>query len=134
MDHLKKELQALVEDLNGVTRKAAALLASVAPPASPAERRNAREEKPVCRSRAGRPAKTASVRVGKRKGKKTSSAELPAETERRKVMKMISDMREDGASFDQIARKLESKSIPTFSGRGRWRKQTVHKLYQRNAH
>jgi len=39
-------------------------------------------------------------------------------------------MRDKGASFDKIAKYLDTKGVPTFSGRGKWRKQTVHKLHQ----
>jgi len=37
-------------------------------------------------------------------------------------------MREQGFSYDKIARQLDMDNIPTPSGRGRWRGQAVSKL------
>ncbi|MCP3922087.1 MAG: hypothetical protein GY714_05815 [Desulfobacterales bacterium] len=48
------------------------------------------------------------------------------------VMKIITDMRESGATYDQIAMHLTEKNLPTFSGRGSWHAQTIHRLYQKS--
>jgi hypothetical protein len=50
---------------------------------------------------------------------------------REEVLAMISDMREKGSTYDQIAKHLETEGIPTFSRKGEWRGQTVHRLYQK---
>jgi hypothetical protein len=50
---------------------------------------------------------------------------------REEVLAMISDMREKGSTYDQIAKHLETEKIPTFSRKGQWRGQTVHRLYQK---
>jgi hypothetical protein len=63
----------------------------------------------------------------------------PAESEstdpltpgREEVLAMISDMREKGSTYDQIAKQLETAGIATFSRKGQWRGQTVHRLYQK---
>jgi hypothetical protein len=54
--------------------------------------------------------------------------ELPGRDE---VLAMIGDMREKGSTYDQIAKHLETAGIPTFSRKGQWRGQTVHRLYQK---
>lgn len=44
------------------------------------------------------------------------------------VMSMIQKMRANGATFSMIAAHLKQKGIPTFSGRGEWHAQTIHRL------
>ncbi len=44
------------------------------------------------------------------------------------VMSMIQEMRTNGATFSMIADDLKQKGIPTFSGRGEWHAQTIHRL------
>ena len=46
-------------------------------------------------------------------------------------MDIIEDMRNEGATFDRVAKHLIELRQPTFSGRGEWHAQTVHKLCQR---
>ena len=50
---------------------------------------------------------------------------------REEVMKIIERMREKGATFDQVAKYLVDINQPTFSGRGEWHAQTVHRLCNR---
>ena len=50
---------------------------------------------------------------------------------REEVMKIIESMREKGATFDQVAKYLVEIKQPTFSGRGEWHAQTVHRLCNR---
>lgn len=47
---------------------------------------------------------------------------------RDEVMKIVYDMRAQGATFDQVAQHLVDLGQPTFSGRGEWHAQTVHRL------
>lgn len=47
---------------------------------------------------------------------------------REAVMEIVNSMRRDGATFDQVAQRLVSLGQPTFSGRGEWHAQTVHRL------
>ena len=44
------------------------------------------------------------------------------------IIKMITGMRRKGATFGIIADYLKEKGIPTFSGRGEWHAQTIHRL------
>ena len=47
---------------------------------------------------------------------------------RETVMDIIHSMRDDGATFDQVASRLIELGQPTFSGRGEWHAQTIHRL------
>ncbi|NOX34456.1 MAG: hypothetical protein GXP56_12105 [Deltaproteobacteria bacterium] len=47
---------------------------------------------------------------------------------REAVMDIIHTMRADGATFDQVASRLIELGQPTFSGRGEWHAQTIHRL------
>ncbi len=46
------------------------------------------------------------------------------------LVSMIQALREQGLSYEKIARHFEEKEIPTISGRGKWRGQAVSKLCQ----
>jgi len=43
-------------------------------------------------------------------------------------MDIIESMRKEGATFDQVAKRLVDLGQPTFSGRGEWHAQTIHRL------
>ncbi|MDY0219579.1 MAG: hypothetical protein RBR67_00375 [Desulfobacterium sp.] len=47
---------------------------------------------------------------------------------REAVMEIVNTMRKDGATFDEVAQRLVALGQPTFSGRGEWHAQTVHRL------
>ncbi len=62
---------------------------------------------------------------------KSPSAEVSAGTSvlpREKVMDIIQTMRKQNATYDQIAKHLVELGQPTFSGRGEWHAQTIHRL------
>lgn len=62
---------------------------------------------------------------------KSRSAEVSAGTSvlpREKVMDIIQTMRKQNATYDQIAKHLVELGQPTFSGRGEWHAQTIHRL------
>ncbi len=44
------------------------------------------------------------------------------------ILSIIHDMRDQGTTFAIIAEYLREKGIPTFSGRGEWHAQTIHRL------
>ncbi|WP_300462697.1 hypothetical protein [Desulfobacula sp.] len=44
------------------------------------------------------------------------------------IITIIGTMRKEGATFATIAAYLKEKGIPTFSGRGEWHAQTIHRL------
>lgn len=47
---------------------------------------------------------------------------------REAVMDIIHSMRAEGATFDMVASRLVELGQPTFSGRGEWHAQTIHRL------
>lgn len=47
---------------------------------------------------------------------------------RDEIMNIIHTMRAEGATFDQVASHLVDLGQPTFSGRGEWHAQTIHRL------
>ena len=47
---------------------------------------------------------------------------------REAVMDIIHTMRAEGATFDMVASRLVELGQPTFSGRGEWHAQTIHRL------
>lgn len=44
------------------------------------------------------------------------------------ILSIIQEMRKEGETFASIASYLKEKGIPTFSGRGDWHAQTIHRL------
>lgn len=44
------------------------------------------------------------------------------------ILSIIQNMRKQGSTFSIIADYLKEKKIPTFSGRGEWHAQTIHRL------
>lgn len=46
------------------------------------------------------------------------------------ILSMILSMRNDGSTYNEIASHLVSLDLPTFSGRGKWHAQTIHRLCQ----
>ena len=44
------------------------------------------------------------------------------------IMDLINTMRAEGATYDQVAKRLIDLGQPTFSGRGEWHAQTIHRL------
>ncbi|MCP3875459.1 MAG: hypothetical protein GY699_20175 [Desulfobacteraceae bacterium] len=77
--------------------------------------------------------KTAKTIVRKRKkvvAKKNSQATSKDQKllSRETVMDIINTMRAEGKTFDQVANRLVELGQPTFSGRGEWHAQTIHRL------
>lgn len=48
--------------------------------------------------------------------------------EEREVLDLIKKLRERGATYREVAESLNEDSIPTFSAKGRWHAQTIHRL------
>jgi ribosomal protein L9 len=59
---------------------------------------------------------------------KTISAADATPVDRQKVIEIIQELRAKEMSYEKIAQQLESQGLPTFSGKGKWRGQTVHRL------
>ncbi len=47
---------------------------------------------------------------------------------REDVLNIILSMREEGATYGKIADHLEDENIPTFSRKGKWHAQTIHRV------
>lgn len=62
--------------------------------------------------------------------KRKQRARKPLDQNRKKILQVIASMRDKGETFDNIALQLEKENLGTFSGRGQWHAQTVHRLYQ----
>ena len=58
----------------------------------------------------------------------SSSGENVELMSREDIMDIINSMREQGATYDQVAKHLIDLGQPTFSGRGEWHAQTIHRL------
>ena len=52
------------------------------------------------------------------------------EMSRENIVQIIHEMYDSGSTYNEIAQYLASKNIPTFSGRGNWHAQTIHRLYK----
>jgi hypothetical protein len=58
----------------------------------------------------------------------------PPDKRRIEVFKIIAKMREKNEKYADIADHLEKEGIPTFSGRGEWHAQTIHRLCRDKAY
>ncbi len=94
------------------------------------------EETPASLFAAPQPQKTKQV-LRRRKNTAVRKIKIPDNTPaensaelmgRDEVMDIIYTMRDQGATFDQVAKRLIDLGQPTFSGRGEWHAQTVHRL------
>ena len=93
--------------------------------------------KKIPKSKANQPIKKTTadskpiLRKRKKIAEKKAIAPAPKEKElmpRDEVMGIILSMRKEGATFDQVAHRLIELGQPTFSGRGEWHAQTIHRL------
>ena len=84
-------------------------------------------EAPVADAEPQRPAIRKRKKVVTEKPKEIVSTETQL-LSREAVMDIIYTMRNDGATFDQVAARLIELGQPTFSGRGEWHAQTIHRL------
>ena len=62
--------------------------------------------------------------------KEAPAATNAARADRDRVLKIIQGLRQKGQTYEHIARHLETQKIPTLSGRGKWRGQTIYRLYK----
>lgn len=90
------------------------------------------------------PPKKAAAKPVVRKRRKVVTAAPPAQAapvvksdgntrlmSREAIMEIINSMRAEGATYDQVAKRLIDLGQPTFSGRGEWHAQTIHRLCSR---
>lgn len=74
------------------------------------------------------PADGMSAQQEKIQAQRTEESLLP----RDEVIAIINSMRARGKTFDEVAQHLISLGQPTFSGRGVWHAQTIHRICTRN--
>lgn len=60
--------------------------------------------------------------------KDTSIKGQSMQTDRDEITRLVIEMRGDGKTYKEIAKYLEDKKIPTFSRKGEWHAQTIHKI------
>ncbi|MBW2592473.1 MAG: hypothetical protein JRE58_05635, partial [Deltaproteobacteria bacterium] len=53
------------------------------------------------------------------------------DVQRARVLKIVKKMHKENATYNQIALRLEEENLPTFSGRGKWHAQTIHRLLKK---
>ena len=51
--------------------------------------------------------------------------------DRTRALQIIQKMYQKDATYNQIALRLEEENLPTFSGRGKWHAQTIHRLLKK---
>ena len=48
---------------------------------------------------------------------------------KQKTLDLIKRLRDENMTYEEVAAYLDENHVPTFSGRGRWHAQTIHRLY-----
>ena len=48
---------------------------------------------------------------------------------KQEVLDLIDKLRDENMTSEEVAAYFTENNIPTFSGRGRWHAQTIHRLY-----
>ncbi|MFO8049458.1 MAG: hypothetical protein R6U29_10540 [Desulfosudaceae bacterium] len=48
---------------------------------------------------------------------------------KQEILEMIKGLRDENMTYEEVAAYLDEHQVPTFSGRGRWHAQTIHRLY-----
>ncbi|MEW6079317.1 MAG: hypothetical protein AB1724_16030 [Thermodesulfobacteriota bacterium] len=48
---------------------------------------------------------------------------------KQQLLDMIKKLRDENMTYEEVAAYLDKNKVPTFSGRGRWHAQTIHRLY-----
>jgi hypothetical protein len=51
--------------------------------------------------------------------------------EKREIIRIMKKLRKKGGTYKEIARFLNENNIPTFSNKGHWHAQTIHRLCSR---
>jgi len=59
---------------------------------------------------------------------KSAAGTVVLDPRRQALVDKVKGLRAEGLSYEKIAQQLENENVPTLSGRGRWRGQTIHRL------
>lgn len=57
-------------------------------------------------------------------------SETQSTMDKDEILNVIASMRREGSTYSEIASHLDELNLPTFSGRGKWHAQTIHRLCQ----
>jgi hypothetical protein len=68
------------------------------------------------------------IKVQKNTTDPQDEADASSSVERDSVVGLIIELRDGGMTYKEIADRLQKDQIPTFSGKGAWHAQTVHKV------
>ncbi len=88
------------------------------PPVQPVKAKDVEPAKPTVKRR---------KKIVSKKVKDTADTDSKLMS-REAIMNIIHTMRKEGATYDQVAGRLIELGQPTFSGRGEWHAQTIHRL------
>ncbi|BBO72477.1 hypothetical protein DSCA_64070 [Desulfosarcina alkanivorans] len=69
---------------------------------------------------------------GKDRPQINAGNETPGDGTRPDILGIIASMREEGSSWEKIARHMDAQNIPTVSGKGKWRGQAIKKFWEAN--
>jgi hypothetical protein len=58
------------------------------------------------------------------------TSETQSTMDKDEILNVIASMRREGSTYNEIASHLDELNLPTFSGRGKWHAQTIHRLCQ----
>lgn len=115
MKDAKKDLQSIAKELKALQKKVEKALAMAGKADKPRARAASKSPKKATAAKKAKPARKAAARKG-------------ADSAKQKIMMAIKRLRKNGKSYGEITKYLESKNIPTFSGKGKWHAQTIANL------
>lgn len=70
------------------------------------------------------------AKTNRRESRDNVREENPVDMNKDDILEMIVAMRNEGSTYNEIASHLDDLNLPTFSGRGKWHAQTIHRLCQ----
>jgi hypothetical protein len=74
------------------------------------------------------PVAVAQPQEARRTPRAENAVAMPLDPKRQELVDKVKGLRAQGLSYEKIAQQLENEEVPTLSGRGRWRGQTIHRL------
>jgi hypothetical protein len=73
-----------------------------------------------------------SVAHASKRTRAVAATPAPVLSNREQVINTIVTMRNQGATYNEIAQHLETEKVATFSGKGAWHAQTIHRVCRQN--
>lgn len=101
-------------------------------PEAALESEPASESEPLSEKKALTPVQVADETIPPLEAAPVSPVKTKAtEAQRARVLQILKKMYKEKATYNQIALRLEAENLPTFSGRGKWHAQTIHRLLKK---